>query len=161
MWPELWTRRLVTSPVTQTRPTSFSSSRFTCVVSSLTVSTRRVASVGNNSPKSHWDLGLRAMVGWRRLVRGFELSSDDLRRVANHRIRIRQRGFHRREQFATPQFRVLESKRNVDPNPIVGIREGTDQFRTERRKTELRIVQRVMLNDARGVQARSRIWSSQ
>src|SRR5438309_10936361 len=56
MWPELWMRRLVTSPVTQTRPTSFSSSRFTCDVNSLTVSTRRVVSAGNNSPKSHWDL---------------------------------------------------------------------------------------------------------
>src|SRR6266540_1130943 len=56
MWPELWTRRLVTSPVTQRRPSSFSSRRFTCVVSSLTVSTRRAGPVGNNSPKSHWDL---------------------------------------------------------------------------------------------------------
>src|SRR5438105_15324474 len=107
MWPELWTRRLVTSPVTQTRPISFSSRRFTCEVSSLTVSTRRVVSVANNSPKSHRDLGLRAMVGWRRLVRGFELFSEDLRRVANDRTRTPERGYRRRIKFATRLLRVL------------------------------------------------------
>src|SRR5688572_15820850 len=56
MCPELCTRRLVISPETQTWPTCFSSSRRTCSVSSLTDNTRRVCSVGNSSPKSHWDL---------------------------------------------------------------------------------------------------------
>src|SRR6185503_2218668 len=54
MCPELCVRRLVTSPVIQTWPISFSSSRRTLEVSSETVRTRRVASGGNNSPKSHW-----------------------------------------------------------------------------------------------------------
>src|SRR5437867_1139370 len=56
MWPELCARKLVTSPVTQTRPSSFSSRRLTCEVNSLTVRTRRDGSLGNNSPKSHCDL---------------------------------------------------------------------------------------------------------
>src|SRR5690349_10127321 len=55
MCPEACARRFVISPLTQTWPTCFSSSRFTCDVNSLTDSTRRVCSVGNNSPKSHWD----------------------------------------------------------------------------------------------------------
>src|ERR1043166_10027961 len=59
MWPELCVRRFVTSPVTQTWPTCFSSSRRTCSVSSLTDNTFRVCSVGNSSPKSHWDLDWR------------------------------------------------------------------------------------------------------
>src|SRR5258705_3141524 len=54
MCPELWVRRLVTSPVTQTCPISFSMSRRTFAVNSETVSTRRVACGGNSSPKSHW-----------------------------------------------------------------------------------------------------------
>src|SRR5213083_2887318 len=56
MCPELCARRFVTSPVTQTWPTCFSSSRRICSVSSLTDNTRRICSVGNSSPKSHWDL---------------------------------------------------------------------------------------------------------
>src|SRR5260370_491520 len=55
MCPELCTRRFVTSPVTHTWPTCFSSRRFTCAVSSATVSTLRVASGGKSSPKSHCD----------------------------------------------------------------------------------------------------------
>src|SRR6185436_7661795 len=56
MCPEFWVRKFVISPVTQTEPTCFSSKRLTCPVNSLTESTRRVASTGNNSPKSHCDL---------------------------------------------------------------------------------------------------------
>ena len=58
MWPEDWARRLVTSPVTQTWPTDFSSNRLTCAVSSETDKTFLVCSVGNSSPKSHCDLDL-------------------------------------------------------------------------------------------------------
>src|ERR1017187_3464036 len=58
MWPELCARRFVTSPVTQIDPTCFSSSDLTCAVNSETDKTLRVASVGNNSPKSHCDLDL-------------------------------------------------------------------------------------------------------
>src|SRR5271169_4672680 len=56
MWPELCARRFVTSPVTQIEPTDFSSNRLTCAVNSETDKTLRVASAGNNSPKSHCDL---------------------------------------------------------------------------------------------------------
>ena len=70
MCPDDCARKLVTSPVTQTEPTCFSSNRLTCVVSSETDKTLRpalrdsVGSVapelpgegGNNSPKSHCDL---------------------------------------------------------------------------------------------------------
>src|SRR5450759_2016462 len=56
MWPELCARKFVTSPLTQTWPTCFSSSRLICVVSSETDNTLRVCSGGNNSPKSHCDL---------------------------------------------------------------------------------------------------------
>src|ERR1044071_3426177 len=61
MWPDLCALRLVTSPVTRTAPSSFSSTRFTCAVNSLTVHTRRGGSLGNNSPKSHWDFELRGI----------------------------------------------------------------------------------------------------
>src|SRR6187397_250969 len=60
MCPELWTRRLVASPVTQIWPICFSSNRLICSVSSLTESTRRICSVGNSSPKSHCDFGFRS-----------------------------------------------------------------------------------------------------
>src|SRR5450756_712819 len=56
MWPELCARKFVTSPLTQTWPTCFSSSRLICAVSSETDKTLRVCSGGNNSPKSHCDL---------------------------------------------------------------------------------------------------------
>ena len=58
MWPEDCARRLVTSPVTQTWPTDFSSNRLTCAVNSETDKTFLVCSVGNSSPKSHCDLDL-------------------------------------------------------------------------------------------------------
>src|SRR5438105_3789594 len=62
MWPELWRRKLVISPVTQTRPTCCSSKRRICQVSSVTERTLRdVCSTGNNSPKSHCDLAGRAI----------------------------------------------------------------------------------------------------
>src|ERR1017187_7421904 len=56
MWPELWLRRFVTSPVTQISPTCFPSRSLTCRVRSVTDSTLRVSSRGNSSPKSHCDL---------------------------------------------------------------------------------------------------------
>src|ERR1039458_8604729 len=62
MWPEVWLRRFVTSPVTQISPTCFSSRRLICHVSSVTVSTLRICSNGNSSPKSHCDLTGLAIV---------------------------------------------------------------------------------------------------
>src|SRR5437773_12100015 len=69
MCPELCARRLVTSPVTQTQPISFSSNRRTFVVNSETVKTRRVAAVGNNSPKSHCDFDSLGICLCRQLLR--------------------------------------------------------------------------------------------
>src|SRR6266404_8998268 len=69
MCPELCARRFVTSPVTHTWPTCFSSRRFTCAVSSATVSTLRVASGGKSSPKSHCDFtgpAMSLLFGFRR-----------------------------------------------------------------------------------------------
>src|SRR5687767_4675688 len=66
MWPELWVRRFVTSPVTQTWPMSFSNRRRTFAVSSETVSTRReTCAGGNNSPKSHCDCAVLDIGGER------------------------------------------------------------------------------------------------
>src|SRR4030095_131191 len=63
MCPELWVRKLVTSPVTHTCPISFSMSRRTFAVNSETVSTRRtVACGGKSSPKSHWLCALLPIV---------------------------------------------------------------------------------------------------
>src|ERR1041384_1536670 len=83
MCPELCARKFVTSPLTQTSPTCFSSSRLICVVSSPTEKTLRVCSVGNSSPKSHWDLDVRSVAiyndhPWRYSVRKYLLASSEL-----------------------------------------------------------------------------------
>src|SRR5258707_13245338 len=57
--PELWDRRLVISPVTQTVPICSSSERRMAPVNSLTERIflpGAMASGGKSSPKSHWDL---------------------------------------------------------------------------------------------------------
>src|SRR5258708_3291950 len=53
MWPELWTRRFVISPVTQISPNCLSNSRRICSVNSVTEKTLRDCSTGKSSPKSH------------------------------------------------------------------------------------------------------------
>src|SRR6266511_553063 len=145
MWPELCARRLVTSPVTQTRPSSFSSRRFTCDVNSLTVSTRRVGSVGNNSPKSHWDLELRGIWSGNIDVRRAESFENRLRGAADRSIGIRQRRLQCGSQFRPAESDLVHRQHHVDSNPVIAVVQNSNQVRTEPGEIEIRIIERIML----------------
>src|ERR1041384_4048916 len=121
MWPELCSRKLVTSPDTQTSPICCSNNRRTCVVSSLTDKTRRVCSVGNSSPKSHSDFELRDMVSRGDKVGDRELVHRRLRSAADRRIGIRQSRLQRRYRLRSAKLRVVERDDDFDAYPVVAV----------------------------------------
>src|ERR1039457_6205955 len=101
MWPEDWARRFVTSPVTQTWPTCFSSNRLTCAVSSLTDRTFCVCSAGNSSPKSHCDLaGLLIKINQDRNSFGQNLCKNSHSFVVSIQFQFRPGNDRRPSRFA-------------------------------------------------------------